>query len=60
MCTEHKKIPLNDPFAKEHVIVMNTGMKSYLQQFIAQQNDGICSNVSFDQLLCLAARLQKK
>lgn len=49
MCTEQMKIPLKDPFAKEHVIVMNTGMKSYLQQFIAQQN-GICSNVSFDQL----------
>ena len=44
MCTEQMKIPLNDPFAKEQVIVMNSGMKSYLQQFIARQN-GICSNV---------------
>ena len=49
MCTEQMKIPLKNPFAKEHVIVMNSGMKSYLQQFIAQQN-GICSNVGFDQL----------
>ena len=49
MCTEQMKIPLNDPFAKEQVIVMNSGMKSYLQQFIARQN-GICSNVCFVQL----------
>ncbi len=59
MCTEQMKIPLKDPFAKEHVIVMNTGMKSYLQQFIAQQN-GICSNVIFDQLWTFIWNIYKK
>ncbi len=59
MCTEQMKIPLNDPFAKEHVIVMNTGMKSYLQQFIARQN-GICSNISFDQLWTFIWNIYKK
>ena len=59
MCTEQMKLPLKDPFAKEHVIVMNTGMKSYLQQFIARQN-GICSNVSFDQLWTFIWNIYKK
>ena len=59
MCTEQMKIPLKDPFAEEHVIVMNTGMKSYLQQFIARQN-GICSNISFDQLWTFIWNIYKK
>jgi len=59
MCAEQMKIPLNDPFAKEHIIVMNSGMKSYLQQFIAQQN-GICSNVCFDQLWSFIWNIYKK
>ncbi len=30
--------PLPDPFAHEHIIVMNTGMRTYLTQRIAMQN----------------------
>ena len=59
MCTEQMKIPLQSPFEKEHIIVMNSGMKSYLQQFIAHQN-GICSNVSFDQLWSFVWNIYKK
>ena len=59
MCAEQMKIPLKNPFAKEHVIVMNTGMRSYLRQFIAQQNS-ICANVSFDQLWSFIWNIYRK
>lgn len=49
MCNEQMKIPLSSPLSKEHIIVMNSGMKSYLQQFIAEHSE-VCANVSFDNL----------
>lgn len=44
-----KQEPLDDPMDKEHICVMNLGMKTYLSQKISLFND-IESNIQYDQI----------
>lgn len=51
--------PLSDPFVKENVVVMNTGMSTYLSQCIATQNhiEAMCDYCQIWQLIYYIHRL---
>lgn len=59
-CTQiMKKEPLLDPFAKEELLVMNYGMRTYLTQEIAKEN-GIAACCSYKQPWQLIFDIYKK